>query len=413
MDRTVLHLDADCFYASCEMVYNPYYRTVPMAVGGDQEQRHGIILAKNYLAKAYGVKTGQAIWEAKKACPALECVPANGKRYQRFSEYINNIYREYTPHVEMGGLDESYIDVTGEDGAAVAREIRARVEAELGVTISAGISYNKIFAKLGSDANKPNGQYVITRENYRETVWPLPASDLLMVGPKTTEKFLRMGIRTIGDIARAEPDWLRARLGRNGLMLHAFANGYENSPVRETVFVRPPKSISNSRTTPRDLADEVDVKVELYGLAESVAMQMREKHLLARTVVISVRDNALSTQTRQVKLSRPSQLAGEFVEAGMRLFGSSYDFRHDKPIRTLGICAKDFLPDNLDMQLSFLPDAQKRETMETMEHVMDDLRRRFGYSIIHPGYKFLRPDLNGHDAREHNPMTPAVVSYGV
>lgn len=208
-DRTILHCDMNNFYASVECLYNPALRGKPVAVGGDVEARHGIILAKNYEAKKYGVQTGEALWQAKQKCPGLTIVPPSFEKYLRFSRLAREIYGCYTDRIESFGLDECWLDLTGSErlfggGKAVADKLRERIKFELGVTISVGVSHNKIFAKLGSDMKKPDATTVITRENYKDVVWPLPVSDLLFVGPATTRKLARYGIHTIGQLAQAD-----------------------------------------------------------------------------------------------------------------------------------------------------------------------------------------------------------------
>ena len=273
MKPVILHSDMNNFYASVEILYDPTLRDKPVAVAGDEEARHGIVLAKNDIAKRFGIRTGQVLWEARQQCLGLVCVPAHYERYLAFSAQARDIYASYTDQVESFGLDECWLDVTGSvglfgEGAAIADDIRGRMKRELGLTVSIGVSFNKVFAKLGSDMKKPDATTVITPENYRDKAWSLPVSDLLYVGPATTRKLNQYGITTIGELAQANPDLLYWLLGKNGIMLHQFANGQDHSGVRRYYAVPPMKSIGNSTTAPRDLVSEDDVKITLMALCE-------------------------------------------------------------------------------------------------------------------------------------------------
>ena len=294
MDRIILHSDCNCFYASVEMLHHPELAGKPLAVGGDPEARHGIVLTANYIAKRMGVKTGMALWQARQACPDLVFVPPRMDLYLRFSRMAREIYLEYTDQVENFGCDEAWLAVERSrsikgDGMTIAREISDRIKQELGITVSIGVSWNKIFAKLGSDYKKPDAITEISRENYKEIVWPLPASDLLYVGRSTERKLSRVGIHTIGELACAEPAHLQSFLGKMGLVLSAFANGLDDSPVSEDGYHAPVKSIGNSTTTPRDLTTDTDVKIILMALSESVAARLRRNGFCAGVVEISIR----------------------------------------------------------------------------------------------------------------------------
>ena len=294
MDRIILHSDCNCFYASVEMLHHPELAGKPLAVGGDPEARHGIVLTANYIAKRMGVKTGMALWQARQACPDLVFVPPRMDLYLRFSRMAREIYLEYTDQVENFGCDEAWLAVERSrsikgDGMTIAREISDRIKQELGITVSIGVSWNKIFAKLGSDYKKPDDITEISRENYKEIVWPLPASDLLYVGRSTERKLSRVGIHTIGELACAEPAHLQSFLGKMGLVLSAFANGLDDSPVSEDGYHAPVKSIGNSTTTPRDLTTDTDVKIILMALSESVAARLRKNGFCAGVVEISIR----------------------------------------------------------------------------------------------------------------------------
>ena len=383
--RTILHADINNCYASIEILHHPKLRGHPVAVGGDVEARHGIILAKDYIAKEYGVKVGQALWEARQLCPQLIIVPPNYRLYLRVSGLMRKIFEDYTDQIEPFGLDESWLDVTGSigilgSGETIAEEIRRRVKKELGVTVSIGVSFNKIFAKLGSDMKKPDAITVISRENFQEKVWPLPAEDLLGVGHATKRKMHNMGIFTIGHIAAAPPKALQSRLHKWGLFLHAFANGNDRSPVEVSGTERMIKSVGNSITAPRDLMNMEDVKIVYMDLAESVAERMRELGLACKTVQISLRDNALFRFERQLTLTQPSNLAKEMCDKALQMVEQQYYWK--KPLRSIGIRGMSLVPDTTPVQTSFFSSEWERERLEIMERTMDMLRRRFGHQSI-------------------------------
>lgn len=388
MGRVILHADCNSFYASVECLYRPELAGKPVAVCGDPDARHGIILTKNQIAKEYGIKTGEAIWQARQKCPGLVTIRADHRKYHRFSQMTREIYAEYTPYVQPFGLDEAWLDVsdggrTLREGARLADLLRERVKEELGITISVGVADNKVFAKLGSDMKKPDATTLITPENMREKVWPLPASDLLYVGPATRKKLSRLNILTIGDLACAQPEMLRSVLGVNGLALHRFANGQDASPVALLGEEDEIKSVGNSTTTPHDLTTENEVKITFYMLAESVAARLREHRFSARVVQIHVRDSDLLTCGRQRLLARPTNLSGEIARESMALFRELY--RSKKPIRSLGVCCSGLVSDDAPRQLSFLEDDAGRGKQERMERAVDSLRERFGHFCLQRG----------------------------
>lgn len=272
MDRVIIHSDANCFYASVEMLYHPEFAGKPLAVGGNPEARHGIVLMSNYIAKKQGVKTGMALWQARQACPDVIFVPPRMDLYLKFSSMLREIYSEYTDKIEPYGCDEAWLDVSNSsslkgDGRKIANEISARVKKELGITVSEGISWNKIYAKLGSDYKKPDAITEFNRENYKSLIWKLPVSDLLYVGRSTNRTLSKYGIHTIGDLACTDPDFLMKQFGKMGLVIHSFANGWDESPVAPEGYSAPIKSIGNSTTTPRDLENDLDVKIIFMAYA--------------------------------------------------------------------------------------------------------------------------------------------------
>jgi len=388
VERVILHCDANSFYASVECLYRPEIRDLPVAVSGDAEARHGIILTKNQHAKRYGVKTGEAIWQAKQKCPDLVCVPPDFALYSRFSRRLRALYEEYACRVESFGLDECWVDLTSPDmsfadGVRIAEEIRMRVREELGITISVGVSFNKVFAKLGSDYKKPDATTVISRANYRQIVWPLPVSDLLFVGPATTRRLALLGIATIGDLARCSPALLQSKLGKNGLTLHAFANGEDVSPVMHTDQRTAVKSIGNSTTPPHDLTCMDDARCIYMLLAESVAARLRQEGVRARCVSISARSTELVTGSCQCMLNRPTNLTDEIMRAAMQLFDGR--FAGHFPFRSVGLSCSHLSRDDEPVQLDFVGEETRRMHMEKLERSIDALRSRYGHQVIQRG----------------------------
>lgn len=406
MERAILHIDCNKFYASVECLYRPEIRDKPVAVGGNPETRHGIILTKNEIASKYGLTVGEPLWKARQKCPDLIVIPPNYPLYLRFSRLTRKIYEDYSEYIEPFGLDESWIDVTGnlQSGEEIAQEIRKRVKNELGITVSIGVSFNKVFAKLGSDYKKPDAVTVINKENFKSIVYPLPCSDLLMVGRATTKKLNYYGIHTIGNLANADIDFLRKILGKNGETLNAFARGLDLSPVKHKDEAKDVKSVGNSTTTPRDLVNNDDVKTVFRVLSESVAARLREQGLKGRTITISVRDVKLSTFTRQHKMKGHTDISTEILENAMDLFLQNYDWVN--PIRSLGISVCDFDVDFCE-QFDLSGSIEKREKLEKIENTMDILKKRFGNYCIQRACQLNDTDLsrfNPHDEHIIHPI---------
>lgn len=404
MERTILHSDMNCFYASVEMLHHPELAGKPLAVGGNPEARHGIVLTANYIAKKSGVKTGMALWQAKQVCPEIIFVPPRMDLYLRFSRMAQEIYSEYTDLREPFGIDESWLDVSAStsikgDGMKIANEISKRIKHELGVTVSIGVSWNKIFAKLGSDYKKPDAITEFSRENYKNLAWNLPAGDLIYVGRSTNKKLQTLGIKTIGELANTEPAILENRLGKMGLVLHTFANGWDETPVCVEGYQVPIKSIGNSTTTPRDLVNDLDVKIILMALSESVASRLRENGFQCKVVEISIRDNELYHFSRQCKLKRPTNITDEIVQAAYQLFKDNYRWEH--PIRSLGVRGCDLVSDDMPYQLDLFMSEQKREKLEKLDQVVDEIRARFGYQSIQRAFVYQDKLLAQLNAREH------------
>ncbi len=385
MKRTIFHIDQNCYFASVEMISHPEYRNVPMAVTGDASKRHGIILARNELAKRAGVKTAEAIWQAEQKCPDLVKVSSHYDKYAFYSGKLRAMYEEYSDKVEPFGMDECWVDMTDvigdRDPGELADEIRRRVRDEFKLTCSIGVSFNKIFAKLGSDYKKPDATTVITEENFRDIVWPLPAADLLFVGGATNAKLREVNIRTIGDIAKADREFLRDYLGKAGEMLWNYSNGIDDTPVAPADYEREYKSIGNSMTTPADLLTRRQAAGTFRMLSASVASRLRKHGLLGTCVQISVRDKNLDTYEHQRMLFEPTQSEKVIYETAMELFDESYDWH--SAVRSVGVRCTKLIPEGSGIQMSMFPEQEKhKEEDGKLAKVIDDINRRFGSGTV-------------------------------
>lgn len=385
MENGILHVDMNNFYASVETLFAPQYANVPMAVAGDQESRHGIILAKNMLAKQMGVKTAEPIWQAKRKCPDLQLVKPHRERYVHYSRLAKEIYSRFTDQVESFSLDECWLDVYGSerlfgDGEAIAHKIRCAVKEELGLTVSVGVSYNKVFAKLGSDYKKPDAVTVFGRAEMESVIWKLPAQALLFVGPHTGKTLEKFGIHTIGDIARMELPAMRRMLGKTGEALWTYANGLDDFPVGVMGTGEPPKTIGNSTTLPHDVTTEEEIRRTLLELAESVASRLRNQGMKAGEVQITVKSGDFQEYQRQCRLEPPVCDARSLYRAALELYRR--ENRH-WAVRLLGLRAGK-LVDAAQVQISFFDDADGLEREERLESAVDALRERFGSrSVTH------------------------------
>ena len=424
MDRVILHSDCNCFYASVELLHHPELRGKPVAVGGDPEARHGIVLTADYTAKRYGVKTGMALWQAKQVCPEITFLPPRMDLYLRFSRMAHEIYADYTDRQEPYGIDECWLDVTGSaslkgDGLLIAKEISSRINYELGITVSIGVSFNKIFAKLGSDYKKPDAITTMNKDEFQQKAWPLPVSDLLYVGTSTNKKLRELGIKTIGNLAQTDESVLNSRLGKMGSILWAFANGYDDSPVKIENTSAPIKSVGNSTTTPKDMETDEDVKIVLYILAESVAARLRENGFRCRTVEITMRDNDLYHFSRQLKLPNASSITKEIAEAGYQLYKENYRLPADleelqsaerafyqKPLRSIGIRGTDLVTDNYWEQLDLFSDPERREKLGKVDAAVDEIRKRFGFYSIQRGLMYRDRILSSVNAKDDHTVHP-------
>lgn len=400
-ERVILHSDCNCFYASVEHLHHPELSGKPIAVGGNPKSRHGIILTADYIAKKRGVKAGMALWEAERLCPEITFLAPRMDLYLRFSRMAHEIYADYTDRQEPFGVDESWLDVSENvslqgDGLKIAEKISARVKSELGITVSIGVSFNKIFAKLGSDYKKPDGITTIYKNEYMTKVWRLPVSDLLYVGNSTAAKFRTMGINTIGDLARTDVKLLESRFGKIGPILWSFANGYDDTPVNTESDYAPIKSIGNSTTTHRDLVCIQDVKVVVYMLAESVGKRLRENGFKCRTVEVWMRNNDLESFTRQKQLKNATAITEEIAQAALELFKDNYDFT--SPLRSIGVRGCELVNANYWEQLDLFTDSERRRRQFMADCAVDDIRNRFGYFSVQRGVEYLDSGLSHLDA---------------
>lgn len=406
MERIILHSDLNNFFASVECRLNPSLKGHPVAVAGDPRQRHGIILAKNYEAKKYNIQTGESLLEAKRKCPELICVAPHYEKYEKFSYAAREIYLSYTDLVENYGIDECWLDVSADknffgSGEKIASEIRNRIKKELGVTVSIGVSFNKIFAKLGSDMKKPDATTVIEKNNFKEKIWPLNVSELLYVGKKTTERLNSLGIKTIGQLACTPIETIRYFMNKNGEMIWNFANGLDTSPVANISHVTPIKSVSCGNTAYRDLINKDDIKASLIPLCTTVSRRLREYGFLASTVSICVKDNTLSSYTRQKKLSFPTRCASEIFKAAFELFIKNHTSK--PPVRSLSVQASELLY-NDEIQLSLDPQIMKIQRKEFLENACDELNKKYGKDTVFRAVCLAFPDITSlhiHSGVEH------------
>ena len=386
MDRVILHCDMNGFFASVELLDYPQLKDKPMAVCGSPENRHGIILAKNEIAKKYGVVTAETLWQARKKCPDLQVVPPHHDKYKHYSRMINDIYLRFTDMVEPFSVDESWLDVTASrqlfgTGREIADTIRQTVKKELGLTLSAGVSFNKIFAKMGSDYKKPDATTVITRENFMNILWPLDIREMFFVGKATADKLNEYGIRTIGELALADRQMVMAMLGRQGGVIHDYANGLDTTPVLRFDQLEKVKSIGNGTTFRRNLQEEKDIRTAVTGLSDTVAARLRSHKMKAFGVKVDIKDPDLKVISRQQQLDNPANITDIIAETAMSIIRKSWKIRD--PIRMLTITAINLCDENQAQQLSLFADENVlAEKGEKVERAMDDIRKKFGTDAI-------------------------------
>lgn len=386
MDRVILHCDMNGFFASVELLSHPELVDQPMAVCGDPNSRHGIILAKNEIAKGFGIVTAETVWQAKRKCPNLKLVKSHHDKYKEYSNKINQIYMEYTDMVEPFSIDESWLDVTASQnlfgsGREIGDKIRAQVKSRLGLTLSVGVSYNKIFAKMGSEYRKPDATTEITRDNFKKLLWTKPVEEMFFVGWATSEKLKSVGIFTIGDLGRSDINALAGLLGKQGAVLWNYANGLDDSPVclfnqREKI-----KSVGNGITFKRDLVGMNDILTAVTGLSDTVASRLRSYQMKAYGIKVDIKNPYFKTISRQMQISVPTQLTSEIKESAISIIKNSWNL--NDPIRLLTITAINLVDETVEEQLSFFGENnQSREKNQSIEKAMDQIRKKFGDGSI-------------------------------
>lgn len=417
-DRVIMHIDMNAFYASVAQHLDPGLRGKAVAVAGDPKRRSGIILAKSREAKACGVKTAEAIWQAKQKCPELIVVSPDYAAYKRYSRLARMIYYGYTDLVEPFGLDESWIDITGSlplfggDAMLVAREISERVKSELGLTVSVGISWNKVFAKLGSDTDPGDGIIAITRDNFRDVAWPMTASEMVYVGPATMRKLRSAGYETIGDLAHAGDYFLKRRFGKIGIMLRAFARGEDTSLVKAMDPSRADvdyvvKGIGNGLTAPHDLECDSDVKALVWLLSESVAQRLRESRMRCRTVSVGARfARDLSGYSRQRTLRTPTCLTRDIANVAMGLLRSNQSLDKEHALRAVHVRVTNLVPMDVPVQCELFGDAEEVERLERLDLAIDALRERFGNTCVKRAAELTDEVMSGLDIKRDNTVHP-------
>ena len=388
-ERVILHCDLNSFFASVELLDKPTLRDVPVAVCGDPKSRHGIILAKNEPAKKMGVKTAETLWQARKKCPALVLLPPHHRLYEEYSRRVNEIYDRFTDLVEPFGIDESWLDVTGSlhlfggDGKALADRIRATIREETGLTVSVGVSFNKVFAKLGSDMKKPDATTVIPAEGWQSIVWPLPLGDMLFAGHTATETLRKYGVETVGQLAACDPALPEQLLGKMGLQLWQYANGMDKSPVKPRHAAEPVKSVGNGTTFPQNLVRWEQLRAGLLPLCDSVATRLRQQGLYAGGVSLSIKDASFNTVSRQIRLDAPTHLMRDIHRTAMQLAGQLW--KPPTPVRAMTVTALYVTEDgDAFRQLDLLGGAaqERSQRQEKLEGTMDAIRRKYGRGAI-------------------------------
>ena len=391
MDRVILHCDMNSFFASVELLDHPELKDVPVAVSGDADTRHGIILAKNEPAKKYGIKTAETIWQARKKCPSLVLLPSHHDKYREYNKKINAIFLDYTDMVEPFSIDESWLDVTGSQrlfgsGRKIADTIRNRVKKELGITLSAGVSFNKIFAKMGSEYKKPDATTEITRDNYKDILWPLPVSELFFCGESTAQKLTEIGIPTIGALAQADPEVLLKAIGRQGPQLRKYARGEDESPVRLYTDRDEAKSVGNGSTFSYDLTEDDDILSAITKLSDSVARRLRKDGLKAYGIKVDIKDISLRVTSHQKQLDVATSHAETIRDEAFEIVKSVWP--SGKPIRMLTITGINLVSADEGEQLTlFAADPEENKKADSVDRTMDEIIAKFGKGAISFGTK--------------------------
>ena len=399
-ERAILHSDANSFYASVETVLNPALRGKAMAVCGNREDRHGIVLAKSEKAKKAGVKTGMTIWEAEKLCPGLLVAPPQYEYYLKFSKLLQGIYGRYTDLIEPFGMDECWLDVTNsaKPPMEIAEDIRCAVRDELGITVSIGVSFNKVFAKLGSDMKKPDAITEITRENFKEKVWPLPCSDLIYCGRAATAHLKKLNVKTIGDIAAYPQEYLKRKLGKSGVMLWNFANGLDASRVSHMDYTAPAKSLGHGITCVSDIETREDAEKVIYALSQDIGYKLRLMGFKACGVHLYVRDNKLFSVGWQAPFTMPTYDENVVAKKAFEILKENYTW--EKPIRALTVTSIGLIPKSSAEQTNIFFDTEKADKRERLCKSIDSIKERFGKRIIFPAVVLNESKMPSHAGKE-------------
>ena len=398
--RLIFHCDCNNFFASCECLEKPELKNVPMAVAGDPENRLGVVVAKNELAKKFGVKTTDTVWQAKKKCPGIVFVPPRHHFYREISDQVNAIYRDYTDFVEPASIDESYLDMTGapeffkKSPRELADEIRTRVKREIGITISVGVSFCKVFAKMGSDYKKPDATTVIDEENYRDMLWPLPVSDLLFAGKAAVDALNKKSIFTIGDLAAQPKERIRALLGKGGEMLWIYANGLDAETVRKWGDAPEIKSVSRGMTFKRNLVAREEVMTGVSVLVDEIAENLRRHQLKGSVISVQIKTPELKVISRQTSLNAPTYLQHEIQRVAMQLIEENWQIGENAPIRAITVGVTKLIPAGEEVQQVNLFDLlegekqkKKLDKQDKLEAAVFALRRKMGSQSITLGFQ--------------------------
>lgn len=384
MDRTILHIDVNNFFASIEIMLNPNLKGLPVAVCGSEDDRHGIVLAKSYEAKKFGVKTAETIWQAKKKCPNLIIVPPQYDEYKKYSKLIQNIYYSYTDQVEPFGLDECWLDVTGSlklfgNVENIAEEIKERVKKEIGVTVSIGVSFTKTFAKLGSDLKKPDAITYISKENFKNIVWPLVTNEIIGVGKSTFKILEEMNLKTIGELANCDISLLKQKLGKHGKILWKRVNGIDDEIVDANMYITSPKSIGNGKTFRNDLTKINDIRSAFQNLTYEISNKLKKHRLEAKNIQIVIRDNQFNDKQLQCELPTITSSSLIITNTAMDLFKK---YKWNKPIRALTIRAINLIEEGTNDQISLFEEKDEYEKIKKIDKVMFEINNKFGPNSV-------------------------------
>lgn len=399
----ILHCDINNFYASAECVLNPALSNFPVAVAGSPRQRHGVVLAKNQIAKQMGIKTGDTVWQARQKCPNLICLPPQFKKYQEFSKKVIEIYSRFTDKIESFGPDECWLDVTHSTrlfgtGEQIANKLRQLVHQETGLTISVGVSFNKYFAKLGSDLKKPNATTIISKENFKQKIFNLPANNLIFIGKNTYKKLNKLNIFSIGDLANSNPALLQKHFGTIGPRMQKIANGEDNSVVEDLEHNYEQKSVGNGLTALRDLTKREEILSAVQLLSEKIAYRMRALNVQAKTIHLSLKDKNLVSCGHSLTLNKYINTPQDLSKSAMQIYDNFFKILAT-PIRAVRVSASNLTNINAPLQLTFFDDP-KTKKLQKFNQVCDKIRDKYGYYAIRNANTIDKDFLNYFEAEK-------------